>query len=86
MPFGLGYGLASNHNRKIGVNLALKCLGHVGTSQTKPDFEGVYLVLPQNIAKICRIIVTMPIGRHVPVPRCQHQGRHIPAPHQCHRL
>ena len=37
----------------------------VGVPPTKQDFGRVYLILPQSKAKICPIIVTMPIAlRH----------------------
>jgi hypothetical protein len=32
----------------------------IGSSRTKQDFEDICLVFPQNKAKICPLIVTMP--------------------------
>jgi len=55
---------ASNQSSRIEVNLTLKCLRRVGTQRdfTNQGFGRVYLILPQNKAKICPIIVTMPTG------------------------
>ena len=55
---------------RMGVSLVLNCLALVVTVWhfgVKTGFGRLYLILPQNKAKICPIIVTMPTGCGEPV-------------------
>jgi hypothetical protein len=54
MPFGLGDGLASNHNWRIGVILALNYLGRVVTSWDFTNKMGFWRLI-QLFYFICKM-------------------------------
>ena len=63
MPFALGDGLNPNHSS--GIGLSKTCVKMFGTGWDitglcEQDSGRVYLILSQNKAKMCGIIVTMP--------------------------